>query len=416
MVPNGWIEGRVGDLLEGLESGVSVNGEDRDFVGDENAVLKVSAVTYGTFDPTAAKVIDGLELDRAKTNPKRGQIIISRSNTEELVGASAYIDRDYPHLFLPDKLWQTIPKQNSDMKWLSYILASSHVRYALSNLATGTSGSMKNITKGELLSLKVLIPSPLEQKKIAQVLSTWDKAISTTEQLLANSQQQKKALMQQLLTGKKRLLDKNGVRFSGEWVHGRLGELCTFKGGSAFKEKYQGHSEGDLPFIKVSDMNLRGNEKYIGYANNWLTNQAAKEIKAKAFPKDAIVFAKVGAALLLNRRRILLRPTIIDNNMMAAIPTSSGDTEFIYQLMLAVDFAKFVQDGAVPSVNQGDLASFKITYPEKEEQQKIAAVLSTADQGITVLQQKLAALKQEKKALMQQLLTGKRRVKVEAAA
>ncbi|KUE81498.1 hypothetical protein ATO46_00705 [Aeromonas schubertii] len=275
---------------------------------------------------------------------------------------------------------------------------------------------MKNITKGELLSLKVLIPSPLEQKKIAQVLSTWDKAISTTEQLLANSQQQKKALMQQLLTGKKRLLDKNGVRFSGEWVHGRLGELCTFKGGSAFKEKYQGHSEGDLPFIKVSDMNLRGNEKYIGYANNWLTNQAAKEIKAKAFPKDAIVFAKVGAALLLNRRRILLRPTIIDNNMMAAIPTSSGDTEFIYQLMLAVDFAKFVQDGAVPSVNQGDLASFKITYPEKEEQQKIAAVLSTADQGITVLQQKLAALKQEKKALMQQLLTGKRRVKVEAAA
>lgn len=61
-----------------------------------------------------------------------------------------------------------------------------------------------------------LAPLP-EQKKIAQILSSWDKAITTTEQLLANSQQQKKALMQQLLTGKKRLLDKNGVRFSGEW-------------------------------------------------------------------------------------------------------------------------------------------------------------------------------------------------------
>ncbi|MDX7711126.1 restriction endonuclease subunit S [Aeromonas caviae] len=260
------------------------------------------------------------------------------------------------------------------------------------------------------------IPPISEQKKIAKILFTWEKTIGTTEQLLANSQKQKKALMQQLLTGKKRLLDSNGVRFSGEWVHGRLGELCTFKGGSAFKEEYQGHSEGDLPFIKVSDMNLRGNEKYIDYANNWLTNQAAKELKAKAFPKDTIVFAKVGAALLLNRRRILLRPTIIDNNMMAAIPTKFGDTEFIYQLMLAVDFAKFVQEGAVPSVNQGDLASFKISYPEKEEQQKIAAVLSTAEQEITALQQKLDALKQEKKALMQQLLTGKRRVKVEEAA
>ncbi len=68
-----------------------------------------------------------------------------------------------------------------------------------------------------------------EQKKIAQILSTWDKAITTTEQLLANSQQQKKALMQQLLTGKKRLLDKNGVRFSGEWKRVELGDLLDYQ-------------------------------------------------------------------------------------------------------------------------------------------------------------------------------------------
>ncbi|QWZ93987.1 restriction endonuclease subunit S [Aeromonas sp. FDAARGOS 1411] len=303
-----------------------------------------------------------------------------------------------------------------DIDYILYLFKSRKGKYLLELASPGGAGRNKTLGQSEFSKLELILPPIEEQKKIAKILSTWDKAISTTEQLLANSQQQKKALMQQLLTGKKRLLDSNGVRFSGEWVHGRLGELCTFKGGSAFKEEYQGHSEGDLPFIKVSDMNLRGNEKYIDYANNWLTNQAAKELKAKAFPKNTIVFAKVGAALLLNRRRILLRPTIIDNNMMAAIPTKFGDTEFIYQLMLAVDFAKFVQEGAVPSVNQGDLASFKISYPEKEEQQKIAAVLSTAEQEITALQQKLDTLKQEKKALMQQLLTGKRRVKVEEAA
>lgn len=269
------------------------------------------------------------------------------------------------------------------------------------------------LNKASLEKIPVLIPPVIEQNKIFQILSTWDQAISTTEQLLANSQQQKKALMQQLLTGKKRLLDKNGVRFSGEWKHGRLGELCTLKGGSAFKEEYQGLSEGDLPFVKVSDMNLKGNDKYIIHANNWIANETAKLIKAQAFPKDAIVFAKVGAALLLNRRRVLLRPTIIDNNMMAAIPTKLGDASFLYQLMLAIDFAKFVQDGAVPSVNQGDLASFKISYPELEEQQKIASVLTAADQEIATLQRKLDCLKQEKKALMQQLLTGKRRVKLE---
>ncbi|WP_045826135.1 restriction endonuclease subunit S [Teredinibacter turnerae] len=261
--------------------------------------------------------------------------------------------------------------------------------------------------------LKIAVPPYTEQKKIAKILSTWDKAITTTEQLLANSQQQKKALMQQLLVGKKRLLDKNGVRFSGEWIHGRLGDLCTFKGGSAFKEAYQGQSAGELPFIKVSDMNLPGNERSIEYSNNWVSVETAKLMKAKPFPESSIVFAKVGAALLLNRRRILSRPTIIDNNMMAAIPSNVADTEFLYQLLMAIDFARFVQEGAVPSINQGDLSSFKLSYPDVEEQQKIAAALYNADQEIAVLQQKLDALKQEKKALMQQLLTGKRRVQLD---
>lgn len=123
IVPEGWIEGRVSDLLNGLESGVSVNGEDRDLAVNEKAVLKVSAVSYGYFDPFAAKAIEGNELVRAKITPKKGQIIISRSNTEELVGASAFVEDDYPNLFLSDKLWQTIPKKNSDMKWLSYVLS-----------------------------------------------------------------------------------------------------------------------------------------------------------------------------------------------------------------------------------------------------------------------------------------------------
>ena len=222
MVPEGWEEGRVGTLLISLEAGVSVNGEDRPLQIGEKGVLKVSAVSYGKFDPSAAKVIEREELKRAKTIPKAGQIIVSRSNTEKLVGASAYIDKDYPDLFLPDKLWQTVSKPDSNMKWLSYILAATRTRYTLSNLATGTSGSMKNITKGELLGLKISIPSLPEQTKIAQTLSTWDKAIATTEQLLNNSRQQKKALMQQLLTGKKRF-----PGFEGEWKEMRLGNLFS---------------------------------------------------------------------------------------------------------------------------------------------------------------------------------------------
>lgn len=143
-----WSHGRVKDLIESLESGVSVNGSDDTPAVDEPAVLKVSAVTYGVFDPQASKPIrNPHELKRAKCNPRAGEIIISRSNSPEMVGASAYISNNYPNRFLADKLWQTIQKKEvtTDMRWLAFFLASPWARYRLTNLATGTSNSMKNM-------------------------------------------------------------------------------------------------------------------------------------------------------------------------------------------------------------------------------------------------------------------------------
>src|SRR5690554_1991831 len=95
----------------------------------------------------------------------------------------------------------------------------------LMGMVTGTGIGAGKLDTSDLQSMDILLPPLPEQKKIAQILSTWDKAITTTERLLANSQQQKKALMQQLLTGKKRLLDKSGVRFSGEWKWLKASEL-----------------------------------------------------------------------------------------------------------------------------------------------------------------------------------------------
>ena len=302
-----------------------------------------------------------------------------------------------------------ILKEEIDAK---YILNYLNANVKLWKKFAASSRKDPNITRQDVCGFEVLLPPLSEQQKIAKILSTWDKAISATERLIDNSKQQKKALMQQLLTGKKRLLDDNGEVFEGEWVYGYLGDLCIFKGGSAFKELYQGEKKGDLPFVKVSDMNLISNEKFIKIANNWLSTKLATSIKAKPFPPGSVVFAKVGAALLLNRRRILIQETIIDNNMMAAIPKDNCDTHFLYQLMLVIDFAKFVQGGAVPSVNQSDIEKFKIRYPSLDEQKKITAVLTSTDKEIELLEQQFTDLKQEKKALMQQLLTGKRRVKI----
>ncbi|MEZ8851804.1 restriction endonuclease subunit S [Vibrio cyclitrophicus] len=414
MVPNDWNDGRVGDLVSGLESGVSVNGEDRLLAKGEKGVLKVSAVSYGVFDENAVKAVtSGEELKRAKTHPKKGQIIISRSNTEELVGASAYIESDFDSLFLPDKLWQTIPKPNSDMKWLSYVLASEHSRYTLSNLATGTSGSMKNITKGELLGLKVSIPPLPEQRKIAEILSIWDNAIATTEKLIETSRQQKKALMQQLLTGKKRLIDpETGKAFEGQWAEGRVSDLLRVR-----KEKLVPTDEIPLFSLTIEKGVTPKSERYN---REFLVKNSDEKKYKVVYPKDIVynpANLRWGAINYSRESHAVVVSPIYEVLYVSDITQNS--LEFIAQKLMSSSqinrFATMVEGTLMErkSVKIVPFLATKITVPPTlSEQQQIASALTAADKAIEALQAKLAHFKREKKALMQQLLTGKRRVKV----
>ena len=198
---------RLGDLIGQLNSGVSVNGFDRLAMNGEVGVLKVSAVTSGTFDPLRNKAILPDEIERVRVSPRADRIIVSRSNTAELLGASAYIEHDYPTLFLSDKLWQLEPKEPKSvhMRWLANWLSAPATRTRISALASGSSGSMKNIGKDQLLALEIKVPQFEDQERIANALGDWDRSIVglnfQTEALI----REKRVLMNQLVTGKRRL-------------------------------------------------------------------------------------------------------------------------------------------------------------------------------------------------------------------
>lgn len=398
MLPKGWKLQTVDDLFH-VQLGKMLNQAAKE-KNPQFKYLGNSNVRWGHFETNDLKTMYFSERELGKFALQKGDIILCEGGE---VGRCAIWDQDGSDIFYQKALHRLRSKGGIHPEYFQSFMYFINGSKLLDDFTTRT--SIAHLTREKLLKLPVKTPPLPEQRKIAQILSTWDKAIVTTEKLIAASQQQKRALMQQLLTGKKRFAE-----FSEEWKNGCLEDLCIFKGGSAFKEIYQGEVRGELPFIKVSDMNLPNNSKYIVSSNNWISLDISKKIKAKIFPEGSVVFAKVGAALLLNRRRILVKDTLIDNNMMAAMPSNSCITEYLYQFMLMIDFAKLVQEGAIPSINQSDLNKFKISYPEIKEQQKIAAVLTTADQEIDALQSKLVHLKQEKKALMQQLLTGKRRV------
>jgi restriction endonuclease S subunit len=156
----GWEVKKLGDLIAKLETGVSVNSTDEVYDDNKYCVLKTSCVYSGEFNPTQAKVIIGNEISKAKLNPQKDSIIISRMNTPELVGKSVYIPENYPNLFLPDRLWQTVKtKENHSSLWLSFALKSEMFMDQVSKICSGTSGSMKNISKKEFLDLKIIFPS-----------------------------------------------------------------------------------------------------------------------------------------------------------------------------------------------------------------------------------------------------------------
>ncbi len=170
---------------------------------------------------------------------------------------------------------------------------------------------------------------------------------------------------------------------ASEWREVPLGQLCDFVAGCAFPKRAQGSSDGDYPFIKVSDMNLPGNERYITVANNWISETTLQELRAKLHPPGAIVFAKIGVALTYNRRRIIRQPTVIDNNMMSAVPRKEEvDSLFLYYLLSTIDFNLIVSGTALPYLNISDLKQIMVKIPSIDEQRAIAHILGTLDDKI----------------------------------
>ena len=271
--------------------------------------------------------------------------------------------------------------------------------------------TIKTIGLPYFKKLKIAVPPFPEQQKIAQILSTWDQAIAVTESLLENSQRQKKALMQQLLTGKKRLFDENGVRFGGEWKNYALGDITSMSSGGTPKSSVVEYYGGDIPWVSIADMTSQG--KWILKTERNLTNLGLESSSARLFSKNTILYAMYASIGECS----IAKTELSSSQAILGIKCKNGlHFEFLYfHLCSLKEKIKLQgQQGTQSNLNAGMVKDFKIRLPDIGEQKAIANVLNICDEEIFITQQKLDSLKQEKKALMQQLLTGKRRVKVAA--
>ena len=188
-----------------------------------------------------------------------------------------------------------------------------------------------------------------------------------------------------------------------------LRDIAIVSQGFTFSRLYQGKKNLKWNYFKVADIGINPNSKYLTNAINTISDITMEEIGALPFPKGSIVFPRVGAALFNNNKKILAQDGVVDDNVLVLTLTDTSKCwyEFLYYYLQGIPLAKWCNSGLVPVINTKTVLSQMVFLPPLPEQQKIAAILSTQDKVIELKEKLLAQKQQQKKYLMQQLLTGK---------
>lgn len=270
--------------------------------------------------------------------------------------------------------------------------------------STARMDGLLNISFDDFMKVKLFAPEQCEQSKISRIINLIEKLITLQQRKLEQLKQLKKAMLQQLF------VDKNSKQpnlrfknFNGEWEQRKLGTVGKTQSGIGFPTKEQGGQKG-VPFFKVSDMNNNGNEFEMTTSNNYVTEQQIISKKWKTITKvPAVIFAKVGAALMLNRKRLVTVPFLIDNNTMAYMFGKNWDPYFGKVLFDTLNLPKYAQTGALPSFNGSDIENIKVMFPTQVEQQIIGCFFESINGLITHQQNKLTQLTTLKKYLLQNL-------------
>jgi type I restriction enzyme, S subunit len=404
-IPDGWIEKKLGDIAI-ISSGATPSRSDATYWNGDIPWITTAEVNFNTITDTKEKITSfGLNNSSAKLFPintlliamygqgkTRGKVAkLGIQATTNQACAAIIISENYSHEF-----------------YFSYLEFKYDFLRSLSN-----AGGQENLSTSIIKSIIIPVPPLPEQIKIADILSTWDRVIEAQEKLITNSEAVKKSLMQQLLTGKKRLSG-----FSGAWEEVKLGEVGDISSAGVDKKTINGETKVRL--LNFVDVFRR--EKLF---NHELTQEVTS-------PKDKIHKCNVKKGDIFftpssETREELAMSSVAYEDMENVVYSyhivrfrlkQKWDMNFCSFIFQTEQFRKQVYrlgDGSGQRyvISQDGFRNIKIKIPCLDEQIAIGNILNTASETIIMQKQKLSLLKQEKSALMQDLLTGKRRVNVD---
>lgn len=377
-IPNGWEVKKLGEVVNINNSSLKEN-------TDPNyafTYIDLSSVNQGKIDIPIEQIYFKEAPSRARRLIEINNIIIStvRPNLQGF----AYIDFTCKDYIVSTGFAVLSYKCNINMKFLYNMFYSNILMKQINAIITGS--NYPAISSADIKNFIIPVPPLAEQEKIAEILSLWDKAIEQTKELIAYKEKQKKGLMQNLLTGKKRLSG-----FTDEWKTTKLGEICKITTGKLDANAME--ENGIYPFFTCAKDVYR--------------------INTFAFDTEALLIsgngANVGYIHYYMGKFNAYQRTYVLNNFKEYIIF----LKYYLENYLHIRIDKEKKAGNTPYITLDTISNMNLYIPQYQNEQKaIADILCKADEEIELLKKQLDLYMEQKKGLMQNLLTGKVRVKV----
>jgi type I restriction enzyme S subunit len=384
-IPTGWRVSRL-DSFCVLQRGFDITKKDQ----VEGEIPVVSSGGISSFHNTAKVTGPG--------------VVIGRKGT---LGTVHFIGCNYwPH---DTTLWVKDFKGN-DPRFAAYLLESLKLKRFDTGAANPTLN--RNLVHGE----EITYPPLPEQKNIAHILSTVQRAIEAQERIIQTTTELKKALMHKLFTEGLRHEPQKQTEIGpvpASWATPTVESVCTIKASAMSYSQLENASNVangvNVIGIKVSDMNLPGNEIEFRSAN--LERQLPeKEALKRTVPTNSIVFPKRGAAIATNKKRLTTGWTVLDPNLIAVMPTKVVNHRYLFHWFNTFDLKKITDPGPTPQLNKKDIAPLKFPMPPIEEQEAIAAAIDAAEVKATLHIRKRDQFQYLFRTLLHELMTAKTRV------
>ena len=348
--------------------------------GDEVAYSSVGVLRSNNVDLTTQSLnLDEIKYLREdfevppKKKVRKSSLLMCMSNgSKDHLGKVALIDRELDYAFGGFMGLLTPDEGKVFPKYLYYVLASKSFKDYIHSLADGA--NINNLKYKDLAAFDILLPSLAEQQRIVDIL---DQEFAKIDALKANAEkslQAAKDLFQATL--KKELEPKEG------WKTQMIGQICILKSGNS---NANNSPSGSLPFVKVGDMNIDGNEVFITCSSRYVDYESNKK---GVFPVGSVIFPKRGGAILTNKKRLTATEICCDLNIMGVFPKYDILTpEYLFAFFQGVDMASIYDGAAIPQINNGDISPLRISFPNVQTQKCIVSRLEDLNDKCITLQQ-----------------------------